>query len=83
MRGLRCTLERFQEVLPLKEQAQVRAAMRKGIAWLRKEQRADGSWHAQYGMADTCFALLFLKRANLTRDLTQKLQFLVELRGSK
>jgi hypothetical protein len=29
-------------------------------------------------VVDTCFALLFLKRANLARDLTSKLQLLAE-----
>jgi hypothetical protein len=57
-------------------------------AWGRKllleRQRADGSWNEStfYGgnppVVDTCFALLFLKRANLARDLTSKLQLLAE-----
>ncbi len=40
-------------------------------------QQADGSWQGEYGRSgvDTCFALLFLRRANLARDLT------VQLRG--
>ena len=34
-------------------------------------QAADGSWAGDYpGAADTCFALLCLRRANLARDLT-------------
>jgi hypothetical protein len=35
-------------------------------------QAADGSWPAHYKEwnADTCFALLFLKRANIAQDLT-------------
>jgi len=35
-------------------------------------QQADGSWRGDYGGGgvDTCFALLFLRRANLARDLT-------------
>ncbi len=38
-------------------------------------QAADGSWHGEYpATADTCFALLFLKRANLTADLTAGLK---------
>lgn len=39
-------------------------------------QKADGSWFGDYGMegADTCFALLFLKRANLAGDLTAMLR---------
>ncbi len=39
-------------------------------------QKTDGSWQEWYpGIPDTCFALLFLKRANLARDLTTKLAF--------
>jgi hypothetical protein len=43
-----------------------------GAEILLGNQQADGGWrgnHAECG-ADTCFALLFLKRANLLRDLT-------------
>ncbi len=56
--------------------------------WGRKqllaEQRGDGTWNEStfYGgnppVVDTCFALLFLKQANLARDLTSKLQLLAE-----
>jgi hypothetical protein len=46
-------------------------------------QNVDGSWpHGSYPgavpVADTCFALLFLKRANLAKDLTQKLEFFID-----
>jgi hypothetical protein len=36
----------------------------------------SGGWHGDYqaGGADTCFALLFLKRSNLVRDLTNELK---------
>jgi len=39
-------------------------------------QAQDGSWQAEHVMyrADTCFALLFLKRANLVRDLSAKMK---------
>ena len=57
-------------------------------AWGRKllleKQKADGSWNEStfYGgnppVIDTCFALLFLKQANLARDLTSKLGLLAE-----
>jgi hypothetical protein len=56
-------------------------------AWGRKalldRQQKDGSWKdgAYYGnnpLIDTCFALLFLKQANLAKDLTSKLQLLSE-----
>src|SRR5262249_24635230 len=38
-------------------------------------QEKDGSWQGKYsgGGADTCFALLFLRRANLAPDLTAAL----------
>jgi hypothetical protein len=38
-------------------------------------QNKDGSWQARYpgGGCDTCFALLFLRRANLAPDLTAAL----------
>ncbi len=47
-----------------------------GAEILLNNQQADGSWvgdHASTG-ADTCFALLFLKRANLAGDLTTELK---------
>jgi hypothetical protein len=44
-------------------------------------QRNDGSWRdggyfGNHPVLDTCFALLFLKQANLAKDLTDKLQLL-------
>ncbi len=52
-----------------------------GVNLLLARQQADGSWKdgGYYGnnpVLDTCFALLFLEQANLTRDLTTKLQLL-------
>jgi hypothetical protein len=56
-------------------------------AWGEKallaKQARDGSWagSSYFGsnsIVDTCFALLFLERANLARDLTTKLQLLAE-----
>ena len=46
-----------------------------GAEILLNSQRSDGSWFGEYGTygADTCFALLFLKRANLMRDLSSRL----------
>jgi len=46
-----------------------------GAAILLNNQQDDGSWQGSYGDcgADTCFALLFLKRANLVPDLTTQL----------
>ena len=45
---------------------------------LRKNQQPDGHWFGNQGLGstplvDTCFALLFLQRANLVKDLTDKL----------
>jgi hypothetical protein len=46
-----------------------------GAEILLANQQMDGSWQGNYGRcgADTCFALLFLKRANLVPDLTTQL----------
>jgi hypothetical protein len=46
-----------------------------GAEILLANQQADGSWRGYYVDcgADTCFALLFLKRANLAPDLTAQL----------
>jgi hypothetical protein len=43
-----------------------------GAEVLLANQRPDGTWQAEYaqGGVDTCFALLFLRRANFARDLT-------------
>ena len=50
-----------------------------GAEVLVDSQNDEGSWRSMYPLpTDTCFALLFLKRANLTRDLTKKLDFLAE-----
>jgi hypothetical protein len=46
-----------------------------GAEYLLETQQADGTWHCDYGAcADTCFALLFLKRSNLARDLTAEIK---------
>jgi hypothetical protein len=50
-----------------------------GAEILLGHQGADGSWpedggyHGQHPVLNTCFALLFLKRANLTPDLSRRL----------
>ena len=46
-----------------------------GAELLLANQQANGHWTGDYASyhADTCFALLFLKRANLTDDLGSKL----------
>ncbi|MBV9125900.1 MAG: hypothetical protein JO112_21325, partial [Planctomycetes bacterium] len=47
-----------------------------GSEILLASQLTDGSWQGQYpeGGVDTCFALLFLRRANLAQDLTVSLR---------
>jgi hypothetical protein len=57
-----------------------------GAELLIDSQENDGSWNKDgyYTAAnitpitDTCFALLFLKRANLAKELTKKLEFFIE-----
>jgi hypothetical protein len=51
-----------------------------GSEILVANQQNDGSWKGDFFAmgADTCFALLFLKRANLARDLTLALRGKVE-----
>ena len=46
-----------------------------GYPLLLERQQENGSWADQHGpLVDTCFALLFLKRADLAKDLTAKLK---------
>lgn len=47
-----------------------------GAEILLDNQNTDGSWSGDYGTGgvDTCFALLFLRRANLLADLTKSLK---------
>jgi hypothetical protein len=47
-----------------------------GAEILLENQMPNGTWNGDYteGGADTSFALLFLKRANLARDLTTEMQ---------
>jgi hypothetical protein len=52
-----------------------------GVDFLLRKQGYGGEWsgshyHGASPPLDTCFALLFLKRANLTHDLTTKIEFL-------
>jgi hypothetical protein len=45
-----------------------------GSTVLLLHQKPDGTWSNNYGpVIDSCFALMFLKRANLTRDLSSAL----------
>lgn len=46
-----------------------------GSELILKNQQKNGSWTDRFpGIPDTCFALLFLKRANVVKDLTNKLR---------
>jgi hypothetical protein len=46
-----------------------------GAGLIVDHQKEDGSWNDRHGAAaDTCFALLFLKRVNVAKDLTMHLQ---------
>jgi hypothetical protein len=57
----------------------------KGKNWYRwgseiivANQKVGGLWEDRFpGVPDTCFALLFLKRANIAKDLTDKLRTLL------
>jgi hypothetical protein len=56
-----------------------------GAEILLANQQEDGSWRGHYAEcgADTCFALLFLKRANLAPDLTHQLAGQVQDPGER
>jgi hypothetical protein len=54
-----------------------------GVELLLDHQNADGSWalgnyYGSQPVTDTSFALLFLKRANLAKELTKKVEFFME-----
>jgi hypothetical protein len=49
-----------------------------GKKFILPKQQPDGSWQERFpGVPDTCFALLFLNRVNIVKDLTDKLQRLL------
>lgn len=56
-----------------------------GAEILLANQHEDGTWQGNYAEcgADTCFALLFLKRANLVPDLTTQLTGRVQDPGER
>ena len=59
-----------------------------GLEILDGHQREDGHWYLARGpgssdLVDTCFALLFLKQANLAQDLTDKIQAMAAMRSDK
>ena len=43
---------------------------------MKSQNREDGSWSSDLNgpLVDTCFAVLFLKKSNLSPDLTTKLK---------
>ena len=56
-----------------------------GVDLLLPRQQGNGSWLTNgyvgaNATTDTCFALLFLKRANLAKDLTTKVEFLTQVK---
>jgi hypothetical protein len=58
-----------------------------GVELLLAAQREEGAWqeggyHGATRTLDSCLALLFLKRANLATDLTKKLEFVIDGKGS-
>lgn len=51
-----------------------------GVKILLEKQISDGSWQEHYNpIADTSFALLFLNRSDLVRELTSNLRFYVAI----
>jgi hypothetical protein len=56
-----------------------------GAEILLENQAADGAWYGEYAAsgADTCFALLFLRKANLARDLTAHLRSKIKDPGER
>jgi len=57
-----------------------------GMEILLAHQQKTGKWHLNRGhgssdVVDTCFALLFLQRANLAKDLTDKIEQLMMALG--
>jgi hypothetical protein len=57
-----------------------------GAELILDRQNNDGSWsmggyHGTTPQIDTCFALLFLKRANLAKDLSTKIERLIDIKG--
>lgn len=79
--GLRCyllfSLERMAVIYNLKVVGKL-DWFEWGARELLGRQRADGSWPGDHGPADTCFALLFLSRANVAQDLTLDLNPLLK-----
>ncbi len=54
-----------------------------GSTVLVAAQNDDGSWSDKFpGLVDTCFALLFLERANIVKDLTKQLELIGHIRDA-
>ncbi|CAN5307064.1 hypothetical protein BH11PLA2_BH11PLA2_30770 [soil metagenome] len=55
-----------------------------GVTAILPAQKADGSWQSQYdqGIVGTSFALLFLKKANFTSDLSRQIKDKIKDPGS-
>jgi hypothetical protein len=68
------SVERMAVIYDLKE-IEGRDWYKWGAEVIVGNQRPDGSWSERFpGVPDTCFALLFLTRANVVKDLTDKLR---------
>ncbi len=60
-----------------------------GAELIVAHQKPDGSWvdgsypggnPGEAARIDSCFALLFLKRANLAKDLSRKLEYIIDVK---
>ena len=61
----------FQRLYPDHRRADLEKSIERGVAYMRKEQRADGSWYASWGVCftyGTCFCLEALIMAGASRD---------------
>jgi hypothetical protein len=76
------SLERMAVIYDLKTIAEV-DWHEWGTDVILRAQKRDGSWSERFpGVPDTCFALLFLKRANIVKDLTDKLRGVLTQAGA-
>jgi lanosterol synthase len=71
MQGLRHVLGRFPHLLRGRERQVVDAALRRGVAFLRRQQQPDGSWAGFWGINytyGTMFAIVGLLAGGTGRD---------------
>lgn len=71
MQGLRHVLGRFPHLLRPRARQAVAAALRRGVAFLRRQQQPDGSWAGFWGINytyGTLFAIVGLLAGGLGRD---------------